>query len=61
MKKTLNHIFDEANAGEIDNLVKQNAAPEVSVDTLSSIKEKVYAKTNLKKERKLNKNVWLRF
>ena len=61
MKKTLNHIFDEANAGEIENLVKQNAAPEVSVDTLSSIKDKVYAKTNLKKERKTNKNVWLRF
>lgn len=61
MKKTLNHIFDEANAGEIENLVKQNAAPEVSVDTLSSIKDKVYAKTNIKKERKPNKNVWLRF
>ena len=61
MKKTLNHIFDEANAGEIENLVKQNAAPEVPVDTLSSIKDKVYAKTNLKKERKPNKSVWLRF
>ena len=61
MKKTLNHIFDEANAGEIENLVKQNAAPEVSANTLSSIKDKVYAKTNLKKERKTNKNVWLRF
>ena len=61
MKKTLNHIFDEANAGEIENLVKQNAAPEVSADTLSSIKDKVYAKTNLKKERKPNKNEWLRF
>ena len=61
MKKTLNHIFDEANANEIENFVKQNAAPEVSADTLSSIKDKVYAKTNLKKERKPNKNVWLRF
>ena len=61
MKKTLNHIFDEANANEIENFVKQNAAPEVSADTLSAIKDKVYAKTNLKKERKTNKNVWLRF
>ena len=61
MKKTLNNIFDEANAGEIENLVKQNAAPEVSADTLSAIKDKVYAKTNLKNERKPNKNVWLRF
>ena len=60
MKKTLNNIFDEANAGEIENLVKQNAAPEVSADTLSAIKDKVYAKTNLKNERKPNKNVWLR-
>ena len=61
MKKTLNHIFDEANANEIDNLVKQNAAPEVSSDTLSSIKDKVYAKTNLKKEKKPTKGAWLRF
>jgi len=61
MKKTLNHIFDEANAGEIDHLVKQNAAPEVSAATLSSIKDKVYAKTNLKKEKKATKNEWLRF
>ena len=61
MKKTLNHIFDEANANEIENFVKQNAAPEVSADTLSSIKDKVYAKTNLKNERKPNKNIWFRF
>lgn len=61
MKKTLNQIFDEVNANEIDNLVKQNTAPEVSADTLSSIKDKVYAKTNLKKEKKTNKSVWLRF
>ena len=61
MKKTLNHFFDEANANEIENLVKQNAAPKVSADTLSAIKDKVYAKTNLKNERKPNKNVWLRF
>ena len=61
MKKTLNHIFDEANAGEIENLVKQNAAPEVSADTLSAIKDKVYAKTNLKKEKKPPIRIWLRF
>lgn len=61
MKKTLNNIFDEANASEIETLVKQNAAPEVSADTLSSIKDKVYAKTNLKKEKRTPKSVWLRF
>lgn len=61
MKKTLNNIFDEANASEIDNLVKQNTVPEVSADTFSSIKNKVYAKTNLKREKKTTKSVWLRF
>ena len=61
MKKTLNNIFDEANANEIDNLVKQNAASDVSADTLSSIKGKVYAKTNLKKAKINNRSMWLRF
>ena len=61
MKKTLNNIFDEANANELEKLVSQNAAPEVSADTLSSIKDKVYAKTKLKKDNKPSKSVWLRF
>lgn len=49
MMKTLNNIFDEANASEIENLVNQNAASDVSADTLSSIKNKVYAKTGITK------------
>ena len=49
MKKTLNDIFDEANANELENLVSQNAASDVSADTLSSIKNKVYAKTGITK------------
>lgn len=49
MKKTLNNIFDEANANELEKLVSQNAASEVSADTLSSIKNKVYAKTGITK------------
>lgn len=61
MKKSLNNIFDEANANEIDNLVKQNAASDVSAETLSSIKDKVYAKINLKKEKKNNRGMWMRF
>ena len=61
MKKTLNNFFDEANSEEIEGLVKRNAAPEISADTLSSVKDKVYAKTNLKKENKPNQSVWLRF
>lgn len=47
MKKTLNNIFDEANANELENLVCRNAAPDVSADTLSSVKDKVYAKTGI--------------
>lgn len=47
MKKTLNNIFDEANANELEKLVSQNAASDVSADTLSSIKNKVYAKTGI--------------
>jgi len=61
MKKTLTHIFDEAKANEIDKLVKQNAAPEVSADMRSSIKDKVYAKINLKKEKNPTKGGWIRF
>ncbi len=49
MKKTLSNIFDEANANELENLVSQNAASDVSADTLSSIKNKVYAKTGITK------------
>lgn len=49
MKKTLNDIFDEANANELEKLVSQNAASDVSADTLSSIKNKVYAKTGITK------------
>ena len=49
MKKTLSNIFDEANANELEKLVSQNAASDVSADTLSSIKNKVYTKTGITK------------
>ena len=52
MKKSLEHIFDEAKASEIERLVDQNAAPDVSADTLASIKNKVYAKTGIAKMKK---------
>lgn len=61
MRKSLTNIFDEANADEIDNLVKQNKAPNVSADTLLSVKDKVYAKTHLQKEKKINLDMWMRF
>lgn len=49
MKKTIGNIFDEASADEIENLVKRNAAPDVSAETLSSVKKKVYAETGIEK------------
>ncbi len=49
MKKKLSKIFDEASANELEKLVSQNAASDVSADTLSSIKNKVYAKTGITK------------
>ena len=61
MKKTLNNIFDEANATEIEKLANQSALPEVSADTLASIKGKVYAKIQLKKNKKNAKSVWASF
>lgn len=60
MKKTLNNIFDEANANELEKLVSQNAASDVSADTLSSIKNKVYAKTGITKA-KTKKSVVFRW
>ena len=47
MKKTLNNVFNEASATELEVLVNQNATFDVSADTLSSIKNKVYAKTGI--------------
>lgn len=52
MKKSLRQIFDEASENELENLVNQNAAPNVSADTLASIKNKVYAKTEITKTQK---------
>ena len=52
MKKSLRQIFDEASENELENLVNQNAAPNVSADTLDSVKNKVYAKTEITKTKK---------
>ncbi|MBR2906842.1 MAG: hypothetical protein IKC26_02200 [Clostridia bacterium] len=61
MKKKLNEIFDEAKPQELDQFSNELDAPELPDEVLASVKGKVYAKTNLKKEKKTNKNVWLRF
>ena len=47
MKKTLRQIFEEGTETDLKNLIQQNDAPELSEDTLDSIKNKVYAKTGL--------------
>ena len=61
MKKKLNEIFDEAKPQELDQLSDELNAPELPEEVLASVKGKVYAKTNLKKEMKTTKSVWLRF
>ena len=61
MKKKLNEIFDEAKPQELDQFSDELKAPELSPEVLASVKGKVYAKTNLKKEKKTTKSVWLRF
>ena len=61
MKKKLNEIFDEAKPQELDQLSDELNAPELPEEVLASVKGKVYAKTNLKKETKTTKSVWLRF
>ena len=47
MKKSLRQIFEEGTETDLKNLIQQNDAPELSEDTLDSIKNKVYAKTGL--------------
>ena len=61
MKKKLNEIFDEAKPQELDQFSDKLMAPELPDEVLASVKGKVYAKTNIKKEKKTNKSVWLRF
>jgi hypothetical protein len=47
MKKTLSAIFDDAHAEELEQLVRQNPAPEIPADALVSIKKKVFAQTGI--------------
>ena len=39
MKKKISNIFDEAKASEIETLVSQNEACDLSPDMLSAVKE----------------------
>ena len=60
MKNKLNEIFDEAKPQELDQFSNELTAPALPDEVLASVKSKVFAKTNLKKENKNTKSVWLR-
>ena len=60
MKNKLNEIFDEAKPQELDQFSNELTAPALPDEVLASVKGKVFAKTNLKKENKNTKSVWLR-
>ena len=60
MKNKLNEIFDEAKPQELDQFSNELTAPALPDEMLASVKGKVFAKTNLKKEKKNTKSVWLR-
>ena len=52
MKKKLHEIFDDAKPNELDRFSDELNAPELTDWMLASIKEKVYTKTKIKKEKK---------
>ena len=68
MKKKLNDFFDEAKAEELDLFSNSLKAPELSPEVLASIKNRVYAKTdlspkaknNMKTQKETSRTVWLR-
>lgn len=60
MKKTINNIFDEATPNELENLIDQNTAADVTADVLSSVKNKVYAQINLN-DAKPKKSIFFRW
>lgn len=60
MKNKLNEIFDEAKPQELDQFSNELTAPALPDEVLASVNGKVFAKTNLKKENKNTKSVWLR-
>ena len=61
MKKNLNDFFNEATPQELDQFSDELNAPKLPDEVLGSIKNKVYVKTNLTKEKKNKRSLWLRF
>lgn len=60
MKKTLNELFNEATPEELESFADTLDAPDLPPETLSAVKEKVYAKTGLKTGKKSPKKRWYR-
>ena len=60
MKKSLYEILDGAEPKELDLFEKESKVSPLSSEIETSIQEKVYAKTGLKKEKKRARSVWLR-
>ena len=58
MKKNLRELFDKATPAELDAFADDLSASDLPPDVLASVKNKVYAKTNIK--RKSARSVWLR-
>ena len=58
MKKNLRELFDKATPAELDASADDLDAIDLPPDVLASVKNKVYAKTNIK--RKPARSVWLR-
>ena len=52
MKTTISSIFDRARAGDIEYFLNTNNVPNISPDTISSIKAQVFAKTKISSDQK---------
>lgn len=61
MKKKIYEIFDEIKPEELDQFSDALNAPELPPEVLAAVKDKVYAKTGIRKEKKTAKSVWIRF
>lgn len=60
MKKNLYELFDGTTPEELEPFADALGAPDLPPETLSSVKEKVYAKTGLKTNKKSRKRTWYR-
>lgn len=60
MKKKLDEILDKAAPGELDRFSGELGEPKLPPEVLSSVKNKVFAKTGLENTRKTPRAVWLR-